>query len=113
VNQHVHPPQKGLGPLSSKLDDPASIPYFLWDEPMTVEELRRRIRDGSHAERIRLVGKLLREARDSEVWLFTTPDFVAKNWRAISFHMGRSRGFWSFLFRAWSDQGRVDVEWAG
>jgi len=113
MNQHVRPQQQGLGPLSSTLDDPTSVPYFLWDEPMTVEELRRRIRDGSRAERIRLIGKVLREARDTEVWLFTTPDFVAENWQAISLHLGMRRAFWTFLLRSWADQGRLDVDWAG
>lgn len=26
--------------LSTDLDDPSVVPYFLWDEPMTVAELR-------------------------------------------------------------------------
>jgi hypothetical protein len=80
---------------------------------MTVEELRQRIREGSQAERVRLIGKLLREARDSEAWLFTTPEFVAENWKAISLHLGRRRAFWTFLLRSWSNQGRLDVDWAG
>jgi hypothetical protein len=33
--------QKG-GPLSSDLDDPTAIPYFLWDERMTAAELQAR-----------------------------------------------------------------------
>lgn len=30
--------------LSTNLDDPASLPYFLWDEPISVGELRHRLR---------------------------------------------------------------------
>ena len=29
--------------LSLDLDDPQAVPYFLWDEPMTVAELRSRL----------------------------------------------------------------------
>ena len=31
------PPQSPV--LSTNLDDPEAIPYFLWDEPMSVREL--------------------------------------------------------------------------
>ena len=99
-------------PLSSALDDPASVPYFLWDEPMTVAELRNRLRRSSDAERTRLLGKILREARDTEAWKFTTPESVAQNWKALSLHLGKRRPFWEFLFESWMKQGRLKVDWA-
>lgn len=80
-------------PLSSKLDDPRAIPYFLWDEPMTVAELQLRLRTAGRSERIRLLGKILREARDTEVWRFTTPEEVLQNWEPLSLHLGRAPGF--------------------
>jgi len=33
-----------LAPLSTQLDREDAVPYFLWDQPMTVAELRRRLR---------------------------------------------------------------------
>src|ERR671938_158582 len=60
-------------PLSTDLDSPSSTPYFLWDEPMTVGELRQKLASASDEESIRLLGKILREARDRDVWKFTTP----------------------------------------
>jgi len=99
-------------PLSSSLDDPASVPYFLWDEPMTVEELIDRLRHSSDSERVRLLGKVLREARDTEVWRFTTPESVARDWKALSLHLGNRRAFWEFLFKSWVEQGRLKVDWA-
>ncbi len=59
--------------LTTDLDDPAAVPCFLWDEPMTVAELKTRLAAASPPERARLLGKILREARDVEVWRFTTP----------------------------------------
>ena len=53
--------------LSSNLDDAQAMPYFLWDEPMSVAEFRRRLRSASPPERTRLLAKLLREARDTDV----------------------------------------------
>ena len=98
--------------LSSDLSDPQAVPYFLWDEPMTVSELRERLSSASSSERTRLLAKILREAKDTDVWLFTTPAEVAGRWNEISRHLGRRRGFWQFLLEHWSQQGRLDVEWA-
>ncbi len=63
--------------LSTDLEMPSAVPYFLWDEPMTVAELKRRLAEASAAERMRLLSKILREARDTDVWKFTTPEEVA------------------------------------
>ena len=56
--------------LSTDLDSPTSVPYFLWDAPMTVAELKQKLDSASDEESIRLLGKILREARDTEVWKF-------------------------------------------
>ncbi|HTY61790.1 MAG TPA: hypothetical protein VMG30_05985 [Acidobacteriota bacterium] len=61
---------------STEIQDPAAIPCFLWDEPMNVAQLKERLRGASHSERVRLLGKILREARDTDVWTFTGPDEV-------------------------------------
>jgi hypothetical protein len=87
--------------LSTDLDDPGCVPYFLWDEPMTVEELQRRLKAGSAAERARLLAKILREARDTEVWRFTTPEEVARRWTELAPRLGRRRAFWEFLLHEW------------
>jgi hypothetical protein len=83
--------QPATAALSTDLDDPEAVPYFLWDEPMTVAELKRRLAASSPAERARFLGKILREARDEEVWTFTTPEEVAGEWPRISLHLGRRR----------------------
>ncbi len=103
-------PARGV-PLSSDLDDPeAFLPYFLWDDPMNNRELRRFLRTASLPERTRLLAKILREARDTDVWRFTTPESVAENWSALSLHLGRRRAFWEFLLSSWARQGRIDFE---
>jgi len=92
-------------PLSSDLTDPDAVPYFLWDEPMTVAELRRRLESGSHAERTRLLAKILREARDTEVWRFTTPQEIERRSDELAPRLGRRRPFWEFLLRGWKRDG--------
>lgn len=89
------------GALSTDLSDPEAVPYFLWDEPMTVRELWQRLATASPPERLRLLGKILREARDTEVWTFTTPQEVARLWPQLSRHLGRRRAFWQYLLAKW------------
>lgn len=91
--------------LSTNLALPTSIPYFLWDEPMTVAELKQKLGSASVEERMRLLGKILREARDTDVWQFTTPEFVWRHWNELEKYLGRRREFWRFLFEFWEKEG--------
>ena len=93
--------------LSSDLDSDFAVPYFLWDEPMTVAELKVKLATASKDEKMRFVGKILREARDTDVWKFTTPEFVRQNWAEIEKHLGRRREFWKFLFGRWEAEGLI------
>lgn len=93
--------------LSRDLTRADAFPYFLWDQPMTVAELRRRLHD-SPDERMRLLGTILREAREPDVWLFTTPREVAREWDRIVPHLGRRRSFWEFLLQTWRELGLLD-----
>jgi hypothetical protein len=113
VTEPIESSSEGAITLSTDLSDPQAVPYFLWDEPMTVSELREKLSSSSEPERLRLLGKILREARDTEAWQFTTPDEVAGAWRLLSRCLGRRRVFWEFLLGRWSKQGRLDVDWAG
>lgn len=84
-----------------------AIPYFLWDEPMTVAEFRQRLANASLPEQNRLLGKLLREARDTDVWKFTSPAEVWRNWPLLARHLGRRRAFWEFLLGSWHKDGLI------
>lgn len=106
------PPAVRVGPtnpdygtkLQTSLGDD-EVPYFLWDDPMTVAELRRYLVTASPPERDRMLGKILREARDPDVWRFTTPSEVAARFDALSKHLGRRRDFWKFLLGSWEKEG--------
>jgi hypothetical protein len=93
--------------LSTDLNDPEAIPYFLWDEPMNVAQLRHRLRTASPPERIRLLAKILREARDTDVWEFTTPGEVHRFWPEIRLRLGRRKAFWEFLLQHWRIEGLI------
>ena len=93
--------------LSTDLESLSSVPYFLWDEPMTVGELKHKLASASEPERLRLLGKIMREARDADVWMFTTPRDVWQSWPQLSRHLGRRRDFWKFLFDYWEREGLI------
>jgi hypothetical protein len=97
-------------PLSTDLTKLSSVPYFLWDEPMTIAELKQKLNSASVEERNRLLGKILREARDTDVWKFTTPHEVWQNWSELTKHLGRRREFWKFLFEFWDKEGLLAVK---
>ncbi|MGV8041988.1 MAG: hypothetical protein AB2L07_18650 [Thermoanaerobaculaceae bacterium] len=59
--------------LTTDLQRADERPYFLWDEELTVRELREALHGQDESERVRLLAKLLREARDDEVWQLITP----------------------------------------
>ena len=92
-------------PLSTDLNAPQAIPYFLWDEPLTVAEFRLRLRTASLADQNRLLAKMLRETRDTDVWLFISPAEVWRRWPALASQLGRRRAFWEFLFSHWQKEG--------
>lgn len=92
-------------PLTTQLDDPNAVPYFLWDEPMTMAEFRRRIATADPSEWARLIGKVMREGRDTDVWRFTTPREVSARWDEVSKHLGRNRAFWEYILALWRREG--------
>lgn len=93
--------------LSTDLDDPLAIPYFLWDEPMTVSEFRHRLKEASPDEQTRLLAKLLREARDTDVWMFISPQEVWRRLPDVLGHLGRRRQFWQFILERWNQEGLI------
>ena len=87
--------------LSLDLEDESAVPYFLWDDPMTLSEFRSRLHRAGRPERTLLLGKVLREARDTDVWRFTTPAEVRELWPELERHLGRRQAFWRFLLGRW------------
>jgi len=93
--------------LSTDLDDPRAVPYFLWDDPMSVGELRDRLESASPDEKARLLGKIMREARDTDVWKFTKPQEVWDCWSDLELYLGRRKAFWKFLLTRWIEAGFI------
>ena len=80
-------------------------PYFLWDEDVSIDELRGVLAGPDTFERDRLLGKMLREARDLDVWAFVSPTEVARALDRIPRRIGRRLAFWRFLIDGWRSDG--------
>lgn len=81
-------------------------PYFLWDEDVSIDELRVALgRPDEDPLRDRLFGKMLREARDVDVWTLVTPAEVAQALPALRRRVGRRFAFWTFLIEGWRRDG--------
>jgi hypothetical protein len=94
-----------MRPLTVDLSNGDKRPYFFWDEDVTIDELKAVMVDGPEPEKLRLLGKMLREARDTDVWLFVTPGEVARALPSLSRRLGRRRAFWEFLISGWREHG--------
>ncbi len=94
-----------MRPLTFDLSKEELRPYFLWDEDVSIVELRAVLRGSDAHERDRLLGKMLREARDTDVWAFVTPNDVAAALPRLGRRLGRRAGFWRFLIEGWATDG--------
>lgn len=94
-----------MRPLTADLSMLDRRPYFLWDEDVSVAELREILRGPSGPVRDRALGKMLREARDIDVWTFVTPAEVAEALPRIERRLGRRAAFWRFLIDGWKRDG--------
>jgi hypothetical protein len=90
-----------------RLTDDQGRPYFLWDCELTLDEFKRRLEDPDPEVRAYLVGKLMRQAKPDDVFLFVTPRVIGELWPRLVRYLGQSREFWTWLFDVWRVQGRV------
>jgi hypothetical protein len=93
--------------MSDTLDDEDARPWFLWDEDITIRELRAVLRGPSSDERDRLLGKLMREARDVDVWRFVQVADVVEALPRIERRLGRRAAFWTWLIDGWRHDGLI------
>jgi hypothetical protein len=90
-----------------RLTDDANRPYFLWDCDLTLTEFQRGLEDPDPEVRAYLIGKLMRQAKPDDVFLFVKQREIRALWPSLTRYLGRTRGFWSWLFETWEGQGRV------
>jgi hypothetical protein len=84
-------------------------PYFLWDEDVSIDELRAVLAGPDSPRRDQLLGKMLREARDLDVWQFVRPQEVARVLDRLRRRIGRRYPFWSFLIESWRSRDLISA----
>lgn len=83
------------------LVDGRGRPYFLWDVDMTVDEFRKALLDPDPCVRGYLIGKLMRQAKPDDVFLFVSLDVIRLQWPFIEKHLGETADFWRWILEGW------------
>lgn len=99
----------GMRALTGDMSRGHLRPYFMWDEDISIDELRSLLANGQTWQRDRLLGKLLREARDIDVWHFITPQELVRSLPRLGRRLGRRRRFWEFLITGWQQDGLLSA----
>jgi len=83
-------------------------PYFLWDVPdMDLDGFRTALGDPDPEMRAYWVGKLMRQAKPEDVFLFVTRAEIQELWPRLERYLGKGREFWTWLFAQWERLGVV------
>ena len=91
-----------------RLTDSSGRPYFLWDDEMSIETFRARLRDPDPEVRAYFIGKLMRQAKPDDVFSFVTLREIEAQWDLIERYLGKSREFWQWLLDRWTAPPHVD-----
>jgi hypothetical protein len=91
--------------LTTDMTNGSLRPYFLWDEDVSIDELRAILASPDSPRRDQILGKMLREARDLDVWCFVKPTDVAGSLERLRRRLGRRYEFWQFLIEGWRADG--------
>jgi hypothetical protein len=85
-----------------RLLDPQGRPYFLWDCSWSDSEFREMLRDADPDVRAALIGKLMRQAKPDDVFLYITEADIRAHWERLQPHLGKTREFWTWILTIWS-----------
>lgn len=88
--------------------DAQNRPYFLWDTDLTISEFKELLHHDDPDVRAYLIGKLMRQAKPDDVFLFVTPRQIYDHWQAVQKHLGKTSAFWRWLFERWEQLGVLD-----
>lgn len=86
-----------------RLLDEARRPYFLWDVDLDVDAFRERLWDPDPEVRAYWLGKLMRQAKPDDVFLFVTLEDIEAQWEGVQPFLGKSRPFWAWAIERWRE----------
>lgn len=68
---------------------------------MTLEEFNERLRSKDPDVSAYFYGKLMRQAKPDDVFLFVDLAGIRKNWSNLQRHLGDKRAFWKWILEEW------------
>jgi hypothetical protein len=90
----------------------SDIPYFCWDRPWSVGEIKKKLASQEWPEKSDLVAWIMREAAFADVWLFLTPQEVDSHLKVLAPLLGRRRELWEYIVKAWHELGKLKSDHA-
>ncbi len=88
-----------------RLVDARGRAYFLWDDDLTLDEFRARLRDSDPDVRAYFLGKLMRQAKPDDVFSFVSLRELSDQLDAVDPYLGHTRPFWRWLLEQWHSTG--------
>ncbi len=68
---------------------------------MTDEQFRALLSGAEDERRGVLLGKLMRQAKPDDVFLYISESEIRRSWERLEPHPGRTREFWRWLLETW------------
>jgi hypothetical protein len=81
---------RGSGNFRHLVADSIGRPYVSWDEDVTLDQFRARLRDPDRAVRAYFLGKLMRQAKPDDVFTFVTLRELEEQLAAVEPKSGRA-----------------------
>ncbi|MBA3396101.1 MAG: hypothetical protein H0T89_25960 [Deltaproteobacteria bacterium] len=85
----------------SRLCDARGRPYFLWDNDVTLAELRGHLAADDEDRRAYWLAKLMRQAKPDDAIVLGGVHEMRRLWPRIAHALGRTREFWAW-YLDWS-----------
>lgn len=83
-----------------KLCDAQGRPHFLWDNDLTLQELRSLLASNDEVERAYWMGVTMRQARPDDALSLVDEAEMRRLWRHVDPFLGKSRAFWTWYLAA-------------
>lgn len=80
----------------NRLCDEQGRPYFLWDNNVTLAELREHLAAHDDDRRAYWLAKLMRQAKPDDAITIAGLDEMRRLWLRIEHALGRTRAFWAW-----------------
>lgn len=90
-----------------QLVDQSNRPYFLWDCDLDLHEFQTQLQEGDADQRAYLAGKLMRQAKPDDVFVFISLEEIIHLWPSLERYLGQSRSFWHWVISEW-EPGSLD-----